>query len=160
MRIIKTLNNLMRYGTSKLMPQVDVEFMRPIFENGFKQLSFYSPEDHLALWKEGRTDLVFQYSSKYQEFTWVHGRVYAQEPRESFGDVDVVSFMRIEMLNPDKKGELFGAIRNIVERASIEKVIANSSLGIHEEKYARCLQSMRGTRRLEHLRYGLGTNIG
>lgn len=160
MRIIKPIVNLMRYNTPKLMPQADVEFMRPIFENEFGQLSFYSPEDHLALWKPGKTSLRFQYSSDKSAASWVHGTIYAQEPRESFGEVDVVSFMRVEMLNPDEKGEIFDVIKNIVEKAGIEKVVANSSLGIHEEEYARRLQDIRGTRRLEHLKYGLGINVG
>lgn len=82
--IVKVAENVRKYGSMSLLPQVDPDVIEPILESEFKKLSFYSPEDHLALWKNKKTDLRFQYSSKQPQFTEVHGTIYAQEPRESF----------------------------------------------------------------------------
>lgn len=158
MRIIKPVRNLLKYGSLSLMPQVNPDLMRPIFEDGLKQLSFYSPEDHLALWKTKKEDLRFQYSSEEQPFTRVSGAVYAQEPRKYFKDVDVVSFMSVDMLNPDKQGELFDALKSIVEGAGIEKIIAYSGLCVESED-AKRLYEIRSHRNFDNLKYGLGAFV-
>lgn len=156
MGIIKTVRNLIAYGTPSLRPQVDPDVMRPLFENSVKGLSFYSPKDHLALWKTRRNDLRFQYSTGTWEQlpVWVYGVVHAQEPREGFGEVDVVSFMSVEMLKPDEQGEIFDAIKNIVNGAGIEKVVA-ASLGV-DAKHAERLSEISGQRRFEDFEFGLG----
>ena len=151
--------NFLKYGSFSIMPQVDPDLMRPLFEKSLRQLSFYSPKDSLVLRKTKKSDLRFKYSSEKQRFIWAGGAIYAQEPRKSFGDVDVVSFMGIESLNPDEQGEIFEALRKIAEGAGIEKVIACSSFGVGLENAAR-LKSIRGQRRFEHLQYGLGPSCG
>ena len=152
------MTNLIRYGTTNLLYQIDPDKMRPIFEKHLRELSFYSPEDHLEVTKRTRRSLSFNYVSKPRDFVWFSGRIHAQAPRESFGDVDVASYMHLrllamETLNPDEQEELFDAISGIVKSAEIEKVIPGSSLDTEEKQRIRSFKVHRGLQRLHH---GLG----
>ena len=162
MGIIKPVANLIKYGTARLLPQIDPEVMRPIFERHIRKLSFYSPEDHLEVTKRTRKSLSFNYVPNPRRFVWFSGRIYAQVPRESFGDVDAVSYMNLRMLamqtlNHDEREELFNAISGIVESAGIEKVIPGNP-GVDAEDAQR-VRGFKGHRRLEHLHYGLGVYV-
>jgi len=155
MGVIKPVMNLVRYGSLKILPQVDPDVMRPIFEEGIKKLSFYSPRDHLDLWKTRKEDLRFHYSSEQQKFVWFNGIIYAQEPRNSFGEVDVVSFMNLDMINPDKQMEVCDAIKSIAKSGGIEKIVACPGFG-NDIESARRLADYQGNRLFAQLRYGLG----
>lgn len=159
MGIIKQLQKLVKYHSSNIRPQVDPDHMRPIFENVLKQMSFYSPEDSLNLWKDKENDLFFMYESKVNSKTnmnkhyGAYGVIIAQERREHFEDVDLVSVMRINTLFPDSKGEIHDALKTISEDAGIGKLIAYPSIGVLREDVIRLYESP-GIKRLED--YSLG----
>jgi hypothetical protein len=143
MDIVKPLRNFAKYGSFSLLPQVDAEHMRPIFEESVSSLSFYSPEDNLDLFKTQRNNLRFHYSSSEREFTWFGGVIYAQEPREDFSPVDNVSYMRISEFNLSNadailgRPEFYRVIKEIVEAGGIEEVVSRgcSNVSLADAQY-------------------------
>jgi len=124
------LVNLFKYRTTRFEPQVDPEFMEPIFEEELSNLSFYSPMDDIGFWKFEKSSLQFNYSSNNKIEGGISGidfcgTIHYQYPRNGFKQVDVVSLMRVNILRPDKDGEIYGAINNIIVRGHIEKVLGD-----------------------------------
>ena len=155
MGIIKPLSNLAKYGSLTLLPQVDPDVMKPVFDRSIQKFSSYSPEDHLALWKTDKENLRFQYHSKRDSFVWFYGTVFACEPRKSFGNVDVVSFIEMNMVGPHEPLETCNVIQDIAKSAGVEKIVAFTGLGI-EPAAARELANYRGHRLFNQLNLGLG----
>ncbi len=158
---IEQVNNLFKYGSLNLIPQVDPEVMKPIFKAKISRLSFYSPEDYLTLQKTEKGNLIFQYSSSEYPFMGsrgirFNGIIYAREPGKDFGGVNVLSFMKMDIFSPDSKGEIFDVIKGIVEEAGIEKVVA-SSLGVRIED-AKRLCEIKGHRPGGYLKDGSKLN--
>ncbi len=155
MQIIRPLANLLRYGSKTLQPQIDPLVMRPIFEESFRQLTFYSPNDQLELRKTEKEDLQFDYSSHTKKFVQAGGTIYAQTPRKRFGPVDVISFINIDTFFSDSQGELFDAFSRIVKNANIERVVVCPRAIVWSSEDAEKLREMSGQRRFEHRRYQL-----
>jgi len=153
MRIVKPIVNIIKYGSPVVMPQVDMDIMRPIFEESLKHIRRYCGENTLKLWKSARENLIFDYNCKDGTQAWVTGAIYAMEPRANFQDIDILSFMEITNFKKDKEGWLYDAIQNIVETAGIERVIAESP--DIDAEYARILERFKGQRLTAQLNYGL-----
>jgi hypothetical protein len=151
MKIVKPIGNLLRYGSMNLMSPVDPDIMRPIFEARIAPISFCSPGDVLSFHKTGRKDLEFQYLFEQRPFDLIEGRIYAQQPRENFGEVDVISFMEISHITLDQQGEVLSAIEGIVKDAYIERVIRSPLCDIDGED-TKSLFEIRGHRRPDYLR--------
>ncbi len=155
MRLIKPITNMIKYGSFNFMPQVDPDYMKPIFEDKFRQSGLYSPDDYVELWKTRKDDLRFHYVSNSNTDIVVGGAIYAQKPRSSFEDVDIISFMLIDMLTPDKDRKILDSLKNIVEDVGIERIVAYCSIWVNTED-AEYLNAIRGGRNPAHLKYGHG----
>ena len=149
-----SLFNLFRYGTMHLLPQVDPNFVRPIFEGSLRRVERLYPEDtHLKLSKPARENLFFQYTGKNGELTWLSGAIYAKLPRQHFGGVDIISFMDIAVFQPGKLEFLLEAVRQIVKTAGIEHVIAERP--DVDQRYVVALERLHGERLPTELKYGI-----
>ena len=164
MGIIAPIKNLIKYGTTDLMPQVDPEVMEPIFKENFKKLSFYSPKYSLHLRKNQIEDMRFTYTSRDRNPSIDHsfviaGTIYAQKPRTLFSEVDVVSFMKVDDFYGEEKyfKELADAIEGIAQKAGIEKVVAFTGWPNFKLEQTKRLLDIKGSR--DSWNYGIGSFV-
>jgi len=142
------LKNLWKYGTNTFLPQVDPKVMELIFKESLEELSLYLDNDNLALWKTGKDNLNFQYSTRDRQPKWFNGTIYVQKPRDDFDYWDIISYMEIRMINPDNENKIIDAISEIVKSANIEKIILNTPFGV-DKNIAELLANIEGKRDTE-----------
>jgi len=146
MRTFDICMNYLEYDiNASFLPQVDVKIMELIFEKFLQELSFYSDKDSFVLKNNDNNSLFFLYSSTLSSGKLVsfNGCIYAQKPRKDFDFVDLLSYMKIEMIKPDDNNEIIDAISGIVQAGYIEEVHVGH---IHNEEIAELLKGIKGKR--------------
>ncbi|MCK5234689.1 MAG: hypothetical protein KAJ88_02500 [Candidatus Aenigmarchaeota archaeon] len=118
--------NLLNYGTSTIIPQVDSKVMKPIFEESLKKMSFYSPTDILKLWKTEIKTLHFEYFSGDRGWPQFDGTLYALSK-------SIPPYISIKSIELDDDNEIIGAISEIVKLANLDYVDTFSSSGFSVE---------------------------
>jgi hypothetical protein len=147
----KVIKNLWSYGTLNLEPQVDPDIVGPILSDELGKLSSYSGKDDLSVWKTHVDSLNIIYISESNQNVNFRSTIYAKPPRDNFGRVDLISYMDIEMLNPDENRELIDAISRFVNLADIQRVVPGG-IGVNIEDYNH-LRNMGGVIGPNQLKY-------
>lgn len=147
MTFTRALGNLLRYGTTELMLQVDPSYMKPIVQEELAAMSSYSPKDSLLIEKPSKSVLKIDYSAEPTFSPKLSAVIYAQGQREGFDGADALSIMRVTWLWPEgNTGEVVEAVSRIVMRAGIERVIVDGGTLAVPNRDIIALQELRGTR--------------